>query len=199
MNIWRAYTAVSLLAVSVTATGQTQTDIDLDDITMSVVEEGAFEARDLGRPDMNAIREMMRNRRPSEADTTNPDSFPEWQELRAAAQNGDEDAIDELRSRFEEGENWIPGGGPPGFMLEDSGMEAFLEQIPDHIRSSEEFQERFESFRNAQNGFLPGNLGVENRENFEEIRALLEAGDREALIELLERLKEEAEEDKEDQ
>lgn len=46
-------------------------EVDLDDITMTVVHEGMFEARQLERPDTKAIREWLRGRgelpdRPSE-------------------------------------------------------------------------------------------------------------------------------------
>jgi hypothetical protein len=36
-----------------------QAPVDLDDITMTVVEDKAFDARQLGRPDVNAIRAFM--------------------------------------------------------------------------------------------------------------------------------------------
>lgn len=56
-NVFR-FIPVLLLSVSVELV-MAQAPVDLDDITMTVVEDRAFEARQLGRPDVNAIRAFM--------------------------------------------------------------------------------------------------------------------------------------------
>ncbi len=162
----KAILHLALAPVLATASWTVSAQSNLDDITMTVVDDGAFEARRIGRPDASSIRQFMEGEsggRPAgigrPQGVGGPDS-PERDEIRALFESGDEAsiaaALEQVQSLREEGGFTRPEGAP-GF---SGGTRP--EGIPD----------------------FGGGTRPEGAPSVEEIRALIEAGDMDALEEL---------------
>ena len=152
-----------LAATSWSALGQT--DVDLDDITMTIVNDGSFDATRMGRPDADTIRQFMESNaggRPSgigRPDSLEGPDSPERDEIRALFEAGDEASVNEALQRVQtargDGEFSRPEGAP------DFGDRSFGR--PDGVE-------------------LPD--GADNAQR-DEIRALFESGDEASIADAL--------------